>query len=71
MQMHRIRGFVHIRIGERLSDEINRDTLFLPVTNAEVSSLDGELLYITDFMAVNRQQIIWVMPVNENRDERE
>jgi hypothetical protein len=67
--MHCIKGFVHIRIGERLSDAINRDTLFLPVTNAEVSSLEGEILYTSDFLAVNREQIVWLMPVEEHSDK--
>ena len=60
---NRIMGYIHIRIGDRLSDEINQDRLFLAVTGAEIFDLAGELLYTSDFLAVNRQQIIWLMPV--------
>jgi hypothetical protein len=61
-----IQGYIHIRVGERLSDEINRNTLFLPVTNAEVFSLDGELLYSTNFLAVNREQVVWLAPLEKH-----
>jgi hypothetical protein len=64
---HHIRGYVHIRVGDRLSDEINRDIFFLPVTDAEVYSLEGELLYATSFLSVNRGQIVWLMPVDEHK----
>ncbi len=67
--MHRIEGYLHIRIGERLSDEINADQLFLPVTDAEVYSLEGALLFTSDFLAVNRGQIIWLMPVKDHREK--
>ena len=68
---HRIQGYIHIRIGERLSDEINRDFLFLAVTTAEVYSLEGELLYATNFLAVNREQIVWLMPIDEHKVQPE
>ena len=60
---NRIMGYIHIRIGDRLSDEINQDRLFLAVTGAEIFDLAGELLYTSEFLAVNRQHIIWLMPV--------
>ena len=63
--IHRIKGYIHIRKGERLSDEINRDNFFLAVTNAQVCSLEGELLFNNDFLAVNREQIVWIMPIEE------
>lgn len=68
---HRIRCFVHVRKGERLSDEINQTNHFLAVTNAEISSLEGEILYACDFLAVNREHIIWLMPIEEPQDKPE
>ncbi len=62
---HHIRCDIHVRRGERLSDEINQPSLFLPVTNAEIYTTDGEILYTSDFLAVNRQHIIWLMPIEE------
>jgi hypothetical protein len=62
----RIRGYVHVREGERLSDEINRDILFIAVTHAEIYDLAGEQLYTSEFLAVNREQIVWLMPVEDS-----
>ncbi len=63
---HHIRGNVHVRKGDRLSDEINQPNLFLPVTGAEIYSPNGEKLFTSDFLAVNRQHIVWLMPVDEH-----
>ena len=65
--LHHIRGDVHVRKGERLSDEINQPVVFLPVTKAEIYNQDGELLYTSDFLAVNREHIIWLMPIEYHR----
>lgn len=62
---HRIRGNVHVRKDERLSDEINKDNHFLAVTNAEIYSPEGEILYTCDFLAINREHIIWLMPIED------
>ena len=64
--MHRIEGFVHIRLDERVKDELDRDEPFLAVTNAKVIGSDGAVLYETDFMTVSRAQIVWVIPNEDN-----
>lgn len=66
---NRIMGYIHIRIGDRLSDEINQEKLFLAVTGAEIYDLAGGLLYTSDFLAVNRQQIVWLMPVEGQKEQ--
>jgi hypothetical protein len=63
----RIRGYVHVRRGERLSDELNKENKFLAVTDAEIFSTDGELLFISDFLAINREHIVWLMPLEESQ----
>jgi hypothetical protein len=68
---HRIRGNVHVRKGERLSDEINQSNLFLAVTSAEIFSLEGEIVYKSDFLAINREHIVWLMPIEEYQDGQE
>jgi len=68
---HHIRGNIHVRTGDRISDEINQPNLFLPVTSAEIYSLDGEKLYTSDFLAVNREHIVWLMPIEEHQDKAE
>ena len=69
--VHRIRGDVHVRKGERLSDEINQPVPFLPVTKAEIYNQDGELLHTSDFLAVNREHIIWLMPIEDHQVKAE
>jgi hypothetical protein len=65
--MQRIEGFIHVRLDGRLKDELDRNELFLAVTNAKIMNLDGSYLYETDFITVSRSQIIWVIP-NDSAD---
>ncbi len=60
-----IRGNVHVREGERLKDELDRDDLFLPVTEASVLGKDGQVQFQAPFLAVRRSQIVWVLPDDE------
>ena len=65
---HLIHGNVHVRRDERLKDELDRDELFLAITDASVIGADGQTLYQTRFMAVHRAQIVWVMPANDSEE---
>jgi hypothetical protein len=69
--MHRIRGNIHVRIGERIKDEIDRTTQFLAVTDARVYSLQGAKLYETEFILINRDHIIWLIPEEETEETNE
>ncbi|HWR67229.1 MAG TPA: hypothetical protein VN364_14010 [Bellilinea sp.] len=63
---HRIHGYIHVRIGERLKDELDTAVNFLAVTDAVVFDLTGNTqLFKTNFMAVNRNQIVWVIPEDD------
>ena len=62
---HRIEGYLHVRSGVRLKDELNHPERFLAVTDASVFSPTGELLYRSSFMAVNSNQVVWVIPAHE------
>lgn len=68
---HLIRGNVHVRRDERLKDELDRDELFLAITDASIISADGQTLYQTRFLAVRRAQIVWVMPAHEAEESGE
>lgn len=58
-----IRGDVHVREGQRLKDELDRDEPFLAVTDATVIGPDGEaIVFRAPFIAVRRTQIVWVVP---------
>ncbi len=60
-----IRGKVHVREGERLKDELDRDEFFLAMTDASVTGADGQVQFEAAFLAVRRSQIIWVLPDEE------
>ena len=62
---HLVRGLVHVREGERLKNELEHDELFLAVTLASIYGTGDSLLFTAPFMAVQRAQIIWIMPVDE------
>jgi hypothetical protein len=62
---HLVRGLVHVRDGERLKNELERDEMFLAVTNAAIYSADDKVLFNVPFIALQRAQIIWIMPVDE------
>jgi hypothetical protein len=57
-----IRGFVHVRHGERIKDELDRDELFLAVTNATITEPGSKVTLEAPFVAVRRGQIVWLMP---------
>lgn len=66
---HLIRGSIHIRQHERVKDELDRDELFLAVTEAAVLDAAGEMLYNAPFLAVRRTQIVWLLPQEEGEDQ--
>ncbi len=66
---HLVRGLVHIRQGERLKGELERDEKFLAVTRASVFGADGQIVFRAPFMAIQRAQIVWVMPVEKEGEE--
>lgn len=63
---HRIEGFIHVRVDERVKSELDRSEAFLAVTNAKVLAADGSVLYQAAFMSVARSQIVWVIPSDAN-----
>jgi hypothetical protein len=66
---HLIRGHVHVRKGDRLKDELERDEAFLAVTNLTVLGAGDETLYTAPFMAIRRAQIVWIMPTDGSHEE--
>jgi hypothetical protein len=63
---HLVRGNIHVRHDERLKDELDRDKLFLAITDATVVAANGQELHKTRFLAVRRTQIVWVMPADDS-----
>ena len=60
-----IKGFVHVRRGERIKDELDRDELFLAVTSASLLDANSQVQFKAPFLAVRRAQIVWIMPDEE------
>ena len=60
---HTIRGKIHIRPESRLKDELNFQEPFFALTDVEISDLQGEIIQKSDFLAVQRTQVIWVLPL--------
>ena len=61
-----IRGNVHVHRDERLKDELDRDELFLAMTDVSVVGADDQVIHEARFLAVRRAQIIWVMPAHDD-----
>lgn len=55
-----IEGDVHVRRECRLKDELDKEEPFLAVTNAHVFNTSGEKSFHTEFIAVRRDQIVWI-----------
>ena len=60
-----IEGRIHVRPGERLKDALNEAEPFFAVTEAVIYNLDGKMSYRTDFLAVHREQIVWLLPKDQ------
>ncbi|MBK8783417.1 MAG: hypothetical protein IPO22_16795 [Anaerolineales bacterium] len=66
---HLMRGFIHVRQGERFKNELERDESFLAVTNVSILGAGDVVLFTAPFMAINRSQIVWVMPSEDEGRE--
>ncbi|KAA3645293.1 MAG: hypothetical protein DWQ07_12545 [Chloroflexi bacterium] len=62
---HRVSGYLHTRPDQRLKDELDAREDFLALTDVSVSNLEGKQEYESEFMAINRAHIIWVIPEDE------
>ncbi len=60
-----LRGFIHVRSDYRLKDEIDEPDKSLAVTNVTVYREEGITLYRTNFLALDRHQIVWIIPCEE------
>ena len=65
----RIQGNLHVRISDRVTDELNRDDKFLAITDAEIFDLQGQKIFDAEFMLVNSDQVIWIVP-DEKKNSR-
>jgi uncharacterized protein DUF6812 len=67
---HLIRGHVHVRRDQRIKDELDSSESFLALTDVSVLGPDGQAVFQTPFLAVQRSHIIWVMPEQNQGEEK-
>ena len=67
---HLIKGTIHVRQGERVKDELGRTENFLALTNANVLDENGNIRYQSNFIAIHREQIVWVIPEEEESEQQ-
>ncbi len=60
-----LHGYVHIRPDSRLKDEIDNEENSLAITDVTVYGNEGTAVYRSKFMALNRLQIIWIIPYDD------
>ncbi|MDX1600199.1 MAG: hypothetical protein R3191_01655 [Anaerolineales bacterium] len=63
----RIEGVIHVHPDHRLLDEINEGPPFLAVTDVRLHHEDS--IVESSFLALNRSQVLWVMPVETDEGE--
>ena len=69
--VQKIEGSIHVRVNERITDELDRDEPFLPMTSAKVFDQAGQMQYECDFISIRRSQIVWIIPQEERNQGRE
>ena len=55
-----INGSMHIADNESIQDVLNRDNLFVPITNATLATVNNQFYGTRPFIAVNKKHITWV-----------
>jgi len=67
---HMIQGQIHVRRDQRIKDELDSSENFLALTDVSVLGPEGQVLFHVPFLAVQRAHIIWVMPEQDQDEEK-
>lgn len=62
---HRVHGIVYVQPDMRIKDELNQSDRFIAVTDAEIYSENNERIYQTQFVTINIDHIVWLLPDHE------
>ena len=68
---HLIRGKFHVRLNERIKDELDKSSTFVALTDAGIYDLKGGLIYHCSFLTVNRLDIIWLFQDEDLKNDGE
>ena len=64
-----VQGMMHLMLDNRLKDEMNNAERFVAMTDVHVLALDGKTqLYSADALMLNKDQIVWVISQEDQRD---
>lgn len=63
-----IHGLIHVRQDERLKDELETSERYIAVTEVKVLDAEGKVAFSGPFLAVRKDQIVWIMPLNKERN---
>jgi hypothetical protein len=65
-----IHGNIFLRPEQRVKDGLNEaQEAFIAVSEAQVFGANGQVLYTTNFLTVNKQHIVWLTPEERQPDE--
>jgi len=68
---HLIRGKFHVRLNERIKDELDKSSTFVALTDAGIYDLKGGLIYNCNFLTINRMDIIWLFQDEDLKNDGE
>ncbi len=61
----KIFGTIHVQVDQRLIDDLNTSKDFLAMTNAKIFDDNENIISETNFLTINIDHIVWIMPVDE------
>ncbi|CCK81599.1 MULTISPECIES: DUF6812 domain-containing protein [Desulfobacula] len=71
MSNHLIKGKFHVRLHERIKDELDKSNTFIALTDAGIYDLKSRLIYNCSFLTVNRQDIVWLFQDDDLKNDGE
>jgi hypothetical protein len=66
--LHRIEGNMYVRQEERIKEALDESKRFLALTDVIIFDLQGNRIIESDFLAVNCDQIVWIIPKEDYVD---
>lgn len=64
---NQLTGHLHVPPDQRMKDDLNNSTGFLAVTDGSLLDEQGQEFHPFDFLAINKEQIIWVIEEEERK----
>ncbi len=69
-ERYRIEAELHVVVGGRLIDEINKERNFIPLTNVTIYDLaKGKAIETVEFLAINKDSVLFFAPIGPSNPE--